>query len=89
MELSRSSEPREMYVHVSVFVSREATKLWTKAAVYFHLPIVVSESPFPSLLLTVAVSLTRFQAGPPNSISHPVSRNKLGQLHSFSWNFFF
>ena len=39
MELSRSSEPREMWVHVSVFVSQEATKLWTKVAVYFHLPV--------------------------------------------------
>ena len=89
MELSRSSEPKEMCVHVSVFVSWEATKLWTKVAVYFYLPIVLSESPFPSLLLTVTVSLTPFQAGPPNSISHPGSRNKLGQLHSLSWNFFF
>ena len=51
MELSRSSEPKEMCVHVSVFVSWEATKLWTKVAVYFYLPIVLSESPFPSLLL--------------------------------------
>lgn len=40
------------------------------------------------LMVTVPVSLTLFQAGPPNSIPHPGFRNKLGQLNSVSWNFY-
>lgn len=42
MEFSRSAGPREMCVHVYVFVSWAATKLWTKVAISFYLPIVFS-----------------------------------------------
>lgn len=45
MEFSTSAGPREMCVHVYVFVSWAATKLWTKVAIYFYLPVVFSGPP--------------------------------------------